>query len=126
MVLAVSCLTSCDVNCIIPMRPELNNGNFEVGNTDSYYYAEVRAEIDNEPRDNAYDYFFDVSGLPPGLDIFVNNRTLSIEGQPTQAGTFDIVVNLYVEGPFYNDFEDATQLCENQTSRTYTIIIEDL
>ena len=118
---------SCEdiLECIIPKEPELANKEFPVGNTENYYYVDVRAEINNEPRDDDYDYYFDVNGLPQGMDYFVNYRTISIEGTPEETGTFDVTIYLDVDGPFRNDFNDnGDVLCNYSTSKTYTLIIE--
>jgi hypothetical protein len=113
------------LSCIIPREPELQNKEFPIGTTEAYYYVEVKAEINNEPFDDDYDYFFDVTGLPDGIDYFVNYRTISIEGDPKERGVFDITIFLEVDGPFRDSFEgDNTFLCDYGTSKTYTLIIE--
>ncbi len=121
-------LFSCEdlINCVIPRSPELSDKEFPVGSTQSYYYTEVRAEIKNEPFDNDYDYFFEIENdLPLGLDFYVNNRTLSIEGDPIIPGTYTVKILLFVEGPFRDGFDgDNAQLCEDTTSKVYTLIIE--
>jgi hypothetical protein len=117
---------SCeDQFCIIPVEPELANREFPVGTTDSYYYVDVRAEINNEPRDDDYRYFFDVRGLPPGMDFFVNYRTISLEGVPEEPGIYSITIFLDVDGPFGNFNNDPNTLCNFSTSKTYTMIIEE-
>lgn len=111
--------------CVIPRKPELKTNSLPIGSTESYYYAEIKAEIINEPRDNNYDYYFDVSELPLGLDYYVNYRNLSIEGSPLVAGTYRVTVYLDVDGPFRNNFnEEPDILCDYSTSKTYSIIIE--
>lgn len=117
---------SCDEPlCIFPKEPELPNKQFPIGNTESYYYVDLDAEINNEPRDNDYDYYFDVVGLPEGMDYFVNYRTISLEGTPVVSGIFDVIIYLEVEGPFRNDYDDDSDvLCNYGTSKTYTLIIE--
>ncbi len=72
--------------------------------------------------DDAYDYFFEVEEpLPPGLDYYINYRTISIEGTPLVSGVYEVTIYLYVEGPFD---EDTVQLCENSIATTYAVIIE--
>lgn len=111
--------------CIFPKEPQLPNKEFPIGSTESYYYVDLSAEINNEPRDNDYDYYFDVVGLPAGMDYFVNYRTISLEGTPEVSGIFDIIIYLDVEGPFRNDYDDDPDvLCNYGTSKTYTLIIE--
>lgn len=116
----------CDdtLNCLIPKEPELDNKTFPIGSTESYYYVDLKAEINNEPRDDDYDYYFEVEGLPLGMDYFVNYRTISIEGTPEETGVFDITIYIDVEGPFRDYDEEPSILCNNSTSKTYTLIIE--
>jgi len=120
-------LFACEdaLNCIIPKEPELDNRAFPIGSIDTYYYIDLNAEINNEPRDDDYDYFFEVEGLPLGIDYYVDYRTISIEGTPEQTGTFDITIYVYVEGPFRaNVDEEPDLLCDYSTFKTYTLIIE--
>jgi len=118
---------SCDdpINCIIPKEPELPNKSFPIASTQSYYYTDLRAEINNEPRDEDYDYYFEVDGLPLGMGYFVNFRTISIEGTPEIIGTYDIIIYVDVDGPFREDVDgNADVLCNYSTQKTYTLIVE--
>lgn len=118
----------CTANglCVIPREPELRNKQFPIGSVGYYYYVDVDAGIRNEPRDNDYDYYFDVAGLPPGMDYFVNYRTISLEGIPTQPGTYNVTIYVDVDGPFRNNFNEQPEiLCDYSTSKTYTLIIEE-
>lgn len=118
-----SCSRTLD--CLIPREPELPNVQLPIGSTETYYFVEFNTEINNEPRDNDYDYYFEVEGLPPGMDYFVNYRTLSLEGTPQNPGTYDVRVYLFVDGPFRNNFDnDPDILCNYNTSKTYTLIVE--
>ena len=117
---------SAESLCIIPREPELRNKEFPLGYVDNYYYVDIDAGIRNEPRDNDYDYYFDVVGLPEGMDYFVNYRTISLEGTPIQSGTYTITIYVDVDGPFRNNFDDNPELlCNYSTSKTYTLIIEE-
>ena len=58
------------------------------------------------------------------LDYFVNFRTISIEGTPSEVGTFDVTIFVDVDGPFRDDGADDL-LCNYSTSKTYTLIIEE-
>ena len=121
-------LMSCEdgLNCLIPKSAQLKNKTFPVATVDSYYYADLKAEINNEPRDQDYDYFFEVEGLPEGMDYFVNFRTISIEGSPQVSGTFDFTIYLFVEGPFGNQYDGSERpICDQSTSKNYTLIVED-
>lgn len=113
--------------CLIPKAPELEHKELPIGSTEIYYVVERDAGINNEPRDNDYDYFFNVEGLPLGLDYFTDFRTISIEGIPEVAGTFDITITITVsvDGPFRPIIDEEPEiLCSYTTSKTYTIIIE--
>lgn len=109
--------------CVFPKEPEIANKQFPIASTESYYYVDLQAEINNEPRDDDYDYYFDVVGLPLGMDYFVNYRTISLEGTPLETGVFEVTVYLDVDGPF-NDFDEPVELCNYSTSKTYTLIVE--
>ncbi|WP_299335531.1 hypothetical protein [uncultured Psychroserpens sp.] len=131
LVLSLFSFTSCEdfFDCIVNRRPELPNKSFGVGTIGVYYYEEFDAEIKNEPRDNDYGYEFEVdNGLPDGLVMIQNYRTVSFEGTPMETGTFKFTVYLYVDPPINYDFEtDAYDdpLCSESTSKEYTIIIGD-
>ena len=111
------------LSCLIPKEPELPNKSFPIASTQSYYYTDLRVEINNEPRDDDYDYYFDVEGLPIGMDYFVNYRTISIEGVPELTGTYDITIYVDVDGP-YRDEDEPTLLCDYSAQKTYTLIVE--
>ena len=64
--------TSCEnfFDCIINVRPELPNKTFKRGAMNEFYSDELRAGIKNEPRDEDYDYYFEVyDDLPEGIEI---------------------------------------------------------
>ena len=113
------------LSCIIPREPELPNKTFPNATVDIFYSESLDAEINNEPRDNDYDYYYEVRGLPEGLEAYADFRTLTIEGTPIEAGTFRIKVYLDVDGPF-RDFpqDDTPLLCSYTTSKSYLIIVE--
>lgn len=125
LVLLVSVFSCDEPLCVFPKEPELDNKEFPIGLVDEYYYVELNAEINNEPRDDDYDYYFDVEGLPEGMDYFVNFRTISLEGTPLETGVFNVTIYLDVDGPFRNNFnEEPDLLCNYSTSKKYTLIIE--
>ncbi|WP_296383531.1 hypothetical protein [Winogradskyella sp.] len=115
------------VDCIFNKRPEIPNKYFEAGFVNSYYYEEFTSEVKNDPRDDDYDYFYEIYGdLPDGLEMYANYRTLSIEGMPLTSGTFTFTVHLFVDPPEYYDedsgrYEDS--LCSDSTSKEFSITI---
>ncbi|OUS00755.1 hypothetical protein A9Q86_08325 [Flavobacteriales bacterium 33_180_T64] len=128
--LSLVTFTSCEdiLECVVFGRsPELPDTSFDVGLVNLYYYEEFDAEIKNEPRDNDYEYFFEIDGyLPDGLEMNVSHRTVSIEGSPQSPGSFTFSVFLYVDPPLSYDSETDEydeNMCSTSTSKEYTIII---
>ncbi|SCY15244.1 hypothetical protein SAMN05192588_1402 [Nonlabens sp. Hel1_33_55] len=122
--------SACDplTDCIIPTRPELPNSIFNTAVAGQYYEHSFRAQVDNEPRDDSYFYYFTVNGLPRGMDYEWEGRRLFIFGSPLDRGDFRINVFLTVEPVFFTDddggiLEDGDTLCEDSTSRDYTLSV---
>lgn len=127
--LSVSFLSCEDIlDCVIGRSASLPNKSFQVGIENIFYSDYISAEVKNDPDDENYDYYFDLYGdLPEGLDYYVDNRLLIIEGVPTESGYFEFTVHLMVDGPIYYDYEDDTYhdpLCSESDSMTYGIVIE--
>ncbi len=125
-------LISCDpwTDCIIDNRPQLNQRILSTGYSNSYYEDSLNAEIKNDPQDNNYYYYFSVRGLPRGMDYESYGRELVIFGTPQQSGRYNLEVFLTVEPVIleFNDgdgaFEDGDTLCEDSTSRIYSLTIQ--
>ncbi len=125
--------TSCEdtLDCIINVRPVLSQKSLEVGLVDRFYSEKITAEIKNEPRDNDYDYYFDISGeIPEGLNVVFDYRDVIIEGTPLKSGRYSFTIYLDVEAPYsyyYDDFGNERyndNLCSSSTSKRYTIAIK--
>ncbi len=121
-------LSGCDdvLDCIINVRPELHAKTLAVGLVDEYYSEIITAEIKNEPNDNDYDYYFDVSGrLPEGIEVVYNrHREVVFKGVPKESGRFNIKVYLEVI-PHYNEYGRSNgPLCSDDTSRSYVLAIK--
>lgn len=127
--LSIIAFTSCEdiLECVINRSPELPDKSFTVGYRQQMYYDEFDAEIKNEPRDNIYDYYFELVGdLPDGIDLYIDYRTVSFEGVPQNRGVFEFTLYLDVDPPMYydeetGDYEDS--MCSYSTSKNYTITI---
>jgi hypothetical protein len=132
LIAVVLFLGSCDrwTDCIINNSPQLNQHNFLTGFLDIYYEDSLNAEINNDPRDNNYYYYFSVQGLPRGMDYESYGRELVIFGTPQESGRFNIEVYLNVEAAilYYDEsdgpFEDGDTLCKDSTSRWYSLSIQ--
>ncbi|WP_156113410.1 hypothetical protein [Wocania ichthyoenteri] len=126
-------ISSCEnvIDCIINVRPVLSDKRLAIGGVNQFYSEIISAEIKNEPRDNAYEYYYDIRGdIPEGLGVTIDYRDIFIEGTPTKAGRYTFTVHLDVDPPngYYYD-EDGNEryddsLCSDSTSRTYTIAIK--
>jgi hypothetical protein len=132
LLIAFFTLNSCEniLDCIINVRPELHDVELDEGFIDHYYFDKITAEIKNEPNDNSYDYYFDVSGnIPNGIDIIYDYREVILEGTPTESGRFTFRVFLDVDSYneyYYDEFGNEVfddSLCTDSTSKTYTLII---
>ena len=114
-------------DCIINSRPVLRSDGLEDGTVDTFYSDYVYGEIENNPNDDNFDYYFDVYGnLPNGVDWYVDYRTVVFEGIPTRPGRYHFTVELWVEGPLV--WNEATgvyddNLCTDFTERNYTIVV---
>jgi hypothetical protein len=125
-------LTSCQdiIECVINRHPELPNKTLDIGNVGEFYFEEIRAEINNEPSDNRYFYYFSINGeVPEGLDIIFEHRSVYFEGRPQERGYYTFTVDLWVElgDNYYDECEnrlnDCDGLCDDSTSKEYTIYI---
>jgi len=119
-------LFGCDniLDCVTNKRPQIHDANFRDGKIGVYYYQEVTTEIKNEPRDNDYEYYYELYGeLPDGIQMFVNYRTVSFEGTPEVSGRFVFSLGLFVDPPLNDDgFEEV--MCSEYTSKDFSIYIE--
>lgn len=126
-------LSGCQdiLECVINRHPELENKTLARAQVDRFYSDHISAEINNEPSDNSYYYYFSIDGeLPRGLDYIVDYRTIIIEGRPETSGRFPITVRLTVEqaNDYYENCEnrlnDCDGLCEDTVIKRYTLNID--
>lgn len=129
LLFSVLAFSSCEdiIDCIFNVSPELPNKDLQVGYLNDFYSDEIKAEINNEPRDDDYAYYFDIYGdLPQGLEVFYDFRTVIIEGTPQESGVYNFTIALSVDPPVYYDYETDEYydpLCSDSTSRGYSITI---
>jgi len=133
LLLAVLFISSCEeiadelLDCIINKGPELSLKLLDGGELNAFYSEYIRASIQNEPNDDDYEYYFDITGdLPEGIEVFIDYRTVTFEGIPTEIGRFEFMVHVTVAGPEYWDEESGSwddDLCFYSDSRSYAIVI---
>lgn len=122
-------VTGCQdlLECVINRKPILSDNTLGPAFVNQEYFEEINAEIQNEPRDNDYFYFFDVIGdLPPGIDVLFDYRDVIIEGVPLERGRYRFTIRLDAEQAdnyCENDLNDCDGLCEESTARTYILTV---
>lgn len=117
----VSDLLDEAVDCIFKISPELN-GDLGPGRVGSPYSGLITASVKNSPREDSFDYIFDVYGeLPPGVEYSIIDRSVRLSGKPTASGVFVFYINVEIEDTL--DLEDD-RLCFGQKSVTQKYIIE--
>jgi len=122
-------LSSCSLfeDCNLGTSAQLPELAIITGTQDVYLEFAIRAEVNNEPRDNDYFYDFIVNDLPPGLDYDQNGRDLTVFGTPTEPGRYFIQVDLVVTSRFLDGdgdgIDDSGQICERRAIRDYAIRI---
>ena len=120
-------LFSCDevFECILGLEPEINETSIAQANINEPYLQAITGEVTNEPFDNDYDYFFEVVGEhPEGIEILYFYRRIELVGTPLEAGRFNFTVYLSVES-FEDGFVDPSPTCNDEVSRTYTLLVND-
>ena len=127
--ISIITLVGCEeiIECVINRSPDLPEKQLESGRVGYVYYQEITADIKNEPRDNIYDYNFQIYGdIPDGLEVNIDFRTLYIEGIPNDTGRYEFTIALDVDPPEYYDEETQeyeNSMCSTSTSMDYEIII---
>lgn len=123
-------VTGCQdiLECVINRKPVLSDTRIDRARQNEYFFAKITSEIQNEPRDNDYFYYFDIYGdLPEGLEVFFDYRDVIIEGRPRSNGRYRFTITLDVEQAdnyCENDLNDCDGLCEERTSRTYILTVD--
>ncbi|MFH4965519.1 hypothetical protein V8G69_11000 [Gaetbulibacter sp. M235] len=132
LLVTVFLFCSCQdiLECIINKRPELSDRKLAQAYVNQLYSEKITAGIKNEPLDNSYDYYFHIDGeLPEGIEYIINYRDIVLQGRPLSSGTYKFTVRLSAEQKYnYSDdcesnFNDCDGLCDESTSRAYTIIV---
>lgn len=122
-------ITGCQdiLECVINRKPVLSDNRLGTAFVNQNYSELITAEVQNEPRDNDYYYYFSVIGdLPQGMDVYFDYRDVIIEGIPRERGRYRFTIRLDVEqvdNYCENDLNDCDGLCEESTARTYILTV---
>ena len=123
-------LTSCDsaLNCLDDDGPEFHTKVISDAFENLEYEQEIIAAVDNEPRDDKFDYEFTFQGdLPEGVffETFGYSRRARLKGTPLQAGTYNfrLTVRVYPAGNHYASASDTLGLCYTTHSEEFTLVV---
>lgn len=119
-------------DCVASARPDIHGKILATGTVGGNYNDFLDSDVTNDPNDNAYDYYYSVSGtIPPGMTYHQQGRKLFFSGIPSQAGSYTFRVHLKIDYPDSYDpnqgfFEDGNRICfgDDSTTKEFTIIIQ--
>ncbi len=111
-------------DCIIKKHAELPDKELKRGHAEVYYYDELKASVNNEPDDDAYQYRFNVKGrLPDGIEVKEDGRFLVFEGVTLETGNF--ILQVSVSAVAYETDDDVSVCGVKSTSKSYTLLFEN-
>lgn len=133
--LAFLSFSACEV-VVDELLDDCNSYNYPVlaakeltdGKVGVFYSEQISAEIKNDPNDDSdYTYHFSVSnGLSNGVDWFVEGRKVLFEGTPTEKGSYQFTIEVWVEvDEEWWYLNDIPELCDDYDQKTYSIHIEE-
>ncbi|WP_298238089.1 hypothetical protein [uncultured Algibacter sp.] len=132
VILSFFILSSCQdiLECVVNRHPQLEDNRLGTAQVNNYYFEEIRADINNEPHDDRYYYYFSIDGeLPRGLEFIVDYRSVIIEGRAQESGVYNFTIRLSVEqaNDYYDECEnrlnDCDGLCEDTTIERYRLVV---
>lgn len=122
-------VTGCQdiLECVINRKPVITDKRLNTARINQTYFDKLTAQIQNEPRDDAYYYDYYLTGdLPNGIEVFFDFRDVFIEGIPRERGRYRFTIHLsiaQIDDYCENDLNDCDGLCEESTSRTYILTV---
>ncbi len=117
-------LMGCDavVDCLDNDGPVFRTTSLAPATLNQVYQETIRAAVNNEPFDDRFEYDFTIinGALPPGISTTQAGRSYIFTGTPTELGTFNIEINVFVD-----DGQDAVDsgLCFRNRSREFSLIV---
>lgn len=117
-------LVGCDavVDCLDNDGPVFRTTSLAPATLNQVYQETIRAAVDNEPFDDRFEYDFNIVNgvLPAGLSTTQAGRSFIFTGTPTELGTFNIEINVFVD-----DGQDAVDsgLCFRNRSREFSLVV---
>lgn len=94
-------LSACDavVDCFDNDGPVFDTRALVPAILNQEYLQRINVSVNNEPRDDRFDYQFRLTGgsLPAGISAEPAGRSLVLSGTPTELGTFAFTINVEVD-----------------------------
>ncbi len=119
-------IVGCDsiVDCLDDDGPVVSKKTLNEGVLNEVFSDVIGVSVDNEPRDDRFDYTFTLTGaLPPGIEGRQAGRDFIFSGTATQAGEYPLTLYVSVD-----DGLDAfdSGLCYRSRTTSYTLIIREI
>jgi len=123
-------ISSCDffvdaaIDCIDNDEPRLSPNLLPNPILNQTYSEVVQVSIQNEPRDDLFDYQFTLTGaLPEGMQTEIAPREIRVFGTPIELGDFNFSVRVDVlDNP--GRFGDTSGLCSTVDVNNYEWTIQ--
>lgn len=126
LALTVLAGTGCEsaIDCLDNDGPEFLTRQISDPILNQVYSETITVAINNEPRDDNFQYDFQFSGgLPAGLTGSSIGRRYLLNGTPTEQGTYQFTVFVSVDD---NLLPSESGLCFYNASQTYEINVQPL
>lgn len=118
-------LIACDavLDCVDNDGPVFDTTSLPSATLNQVYNARIKASVRNEPFDGRFDYDFAIirGALPPGISTEAVGQELLFLGAPTQLGTFDFELNVFVDDGL-NAIDSG--LCFRNRSSDFSLTVE--
>lgn len=120
------------IDCIASARPDIHPKSLATGTVGNSYNDYIDSDVTNDPNDNAYEYYFSVTGnIPIGMTYHQQGRKIYFTGIPSQAGSYTFRVRLTVNPPDsygsnYGYYQSGNRICldDDTTTKEFTIVIQ--
>ncbi len=126
LVLAVLAGSGCEsaIDCLDNDGPVFITTEVSNPVLNQVYTETITVEINNEPRDDNFQYEFGITGnLPAGVSSSSVGRRYIFNGTPTEEGTFQFTVYVTVDDSV---IPSESGLCFYNASRSYEITVQPL
>jgi len=125
MVSVTFTLGGCDVitDCLDDDGPVFNRSTLPPATLNQVYTETIVASIENEPRDDNFDYSWSITdgALPVGITTMVSGRRYTLSGTPIELGVYDFQVNVTVDDGLDSE---SSGLCYRNRSKNFQLQVQ--